>query len=666
MFLNCNKKSTSDSIKAKNENIDILLTKSYDAKLSKNLRIKYADELYSILKVDKNDSLHRYYYFKLSDRYYNLKEYDKYISVCRDLNQLSEESKDSANIAKSLQYIGDYHYNMFNNDSAYYYYSKAEKTYSKLKVKNDVNRLKLYKANILFYEKDFTGCEIAIVDILKNAKIGNDTRLVYDCYITLGNALEGLNNSVNALEYYNKAFEITPDLKTDPQYLILKAQAYNYIGKVYQKQENYSKSIEYFKKGLEFDDFKKTLPFLYANLINNLGYSNLKLGNESSIFQLNEGLKIRESLKNTLGIVSSKINLSEYYLDKKDTVGALANIIEAKQKAHANKIFEDELKALQLLTKIDPKNDSFYNNRFIKLTDSLQNNERATRNKFARIEFETDEITSQKNNIEAEKNKISYQRWVILGFGLFAILIIGLLYYVKSQHSKNKELQFEKAQQKSNEDIYQLMLDQQSKIDEGRQEEKKRISQELHDGVMSKLTSTRLNLFILSKKTDEETIKKCLIHIAQIQNIEKEIRQISHNLAQDIFVGKDSFKIIIEALFESQKDISKTNFHLEIDKHINWDSIDVAIKMNIYRIFQENLQNINKYAKAKNSNANIVQHDDHIQIDITDDGVGFDVEKTKEGIGLKNMLARINTLDGKIKIISKKGKGTHINLIIPI
>ena len=110
MFLNCNKKSTSDSIKAKNENIDILLTKSYDAKLSKNLRIKYADELYSILKVDKNDSLHRYYYFKLSDRYYNLKEYDKYISVCRDLNQLSEESKDSANIAKSLQYIGDYHY----------------------------------------------------------------------------------------------------------------------------------------------------------------------------------------------------------------------------------------------------------------------------------------------------------------------------------------------------------------------------------------------------------------------------------------------------------------------------------------------------------------------------------------------------------------------------
>ncbi|WP_309608283.1 tetratricopeptide repeat protein [Flavobacterium sp.] len=666
LLFNCNKKKESNGTVLGEDKIDTLFTKANNFKIEKTKRILYADKIINLLGKKDNDSLTRNHYFKLSDTYYNLGENEKNLQVSRMVYNMSKNRQDVLGVAKALYYIGDYHYSRFKNDSAYYYYTKSEKTYLSYDVNYDVLRIKYYKANILFFEKDFLGCETAIIEILKNRKIKNNTRLVHDCYITLGNALEGLNNSENALEYYNKAFEITSKLQDDPQYLMLKAQAYNYIGKVYQKQKNYSKSIEYFRKGLEFDDFKKTLPFLYANLINNLGYSNLKMGNESSIFQLNEGLKIRQALKNTLGIVSSKINLSEYYLDKKDTLKAFANITEAKKQANSNKIFEDELKALQLLTKIDPKNDSFYNNRFIKLTDSLQNNERATRNKFARIEFETDEITIQKNNIEAEKNKISYQRWVILGFGVFIVLVIGLLYLAKSQHSKNKELQFEKAQQKANEDIYQLMLDQQSKIDEGRQEEKKRISQELHDGIMSKLTSTRLNLFVLSKKTDEETIKKCLVHIAEIQNIEKEIRQISHNLAQDIFLGKDSFKIIIESLFESQKDISKTNFHLEIDNHINWDSIDVAIKMNIYRIFQENLQNINKYAKAKNSNANIIQHDDHIQIDITDDGVGFNVEKTKEGIGLKNMLARVNTLDGKIKIISKKGKGTHINLIIPI
>ena len=55
-----------------------------------------------------------------------------------------------------------------------------------------------------------------------------------------------------------------------------------------------------------------------------------------------------------------------------------------------------------------------------------------------------------------------------------------------------------------------------------------------------------------------------------------------------------------------------------------------------------------------------------IHLSIKDDGIGFNKEISIEGIGLKNMLARVNTLDGKIKIISKKGNGTHINLIIPI
>jgi signal transduction histidine kinase len=401
-------------------------------------------------------------------------------------------------------------------------------------------------------------------------------------------------------------------------------------------------------------------------LINNLAYSKFKLGDKSALFMLNEAFKIRYNSRNIPGIVSSKINLSEYYLAQSDTVKALLYINEARQKAHENKIFEDELKALELLVKIDPKKDSYYNDRFIKLTDSLQNNERATRNKFARIEFETDEITNQKNHIEAEKNRISSQRWIITGFSAFVIIVIVLLYIAKIQRSKNRELQFEQEQQKANQEIYQLMLDQQSKIDEGRQTEKKRISQELHDGVMSKLTSTRLNLFILSKKTDEETIKKCLLHIAEIQNIEKEIRSISHDLSNDIFSGKDSFKTIVEALFDEQKDILQANCQLEIDHEISWESIESTTKMHLYRIFQESLQNIHKYAKAKNIGATITKQDGKIHIAITDDGVGFDVKKMREGIGLKNMQSRMRIVQGNIEVQSSKGKGTQINLVIPL
>lgn len=665
LFSSCNQNKKSQALSPNDDNIDTLLSRSYNFKLDKGQRDKYTNQVLLVLNNQKNDSLTRAYFFKLAARYYNLNESEKYLKTCRKIYAFSQESKDSLSIAKSLQYIGNYHYSKFTNDSAYYYYNKAENTYLHLKNNENINRLKLYKANILFYEKDFSGCEAAVINILKTIKNKNDIRLLYECYITLGNALEGSNNRKQALIYYNKANEVSNQLKDDSQYLSLKAQTYNYLGRVFQEENKYKKATYYFEKALGFSNFRNNEPLLYANLVNNLGYSKFKLHDKSAFSYLNKALQIRDSLNNIPGIVSSKINLSEYYFNNNDKKKAFLFSTQAKTLAHNNKIFEDELKSLELLAKIDVKNVSFYNNQFMKLTDSLQNNERKTRDKFARIEFETDEILNQKKNIEVEKDKMSSQRWIILGFSLFFILIIALLYLAKVQHAKNKKLQFEQEQRKANEDIYQLMLDQQSKIDEGRQAEKKRIAQELHDGIMSKLTSTRLNLFILSKKTDEETIKKCLLHIADIQNIEKEIRAISHDLNKDVFAAKESFKTIVTTLFDDLKTISEINSHIEIDEDINWETIEASTKMHLYRIFQEAIQNIRKYAKANIVSAHISKDENHIHIEINDNGIGFNTKKAKSGIGLKNIQSRATMISGTLNIKSSIGKGTQINLIIP-
>ena len=650
-----------------NNKLQSLFDDSYNIKLDEKLRLKKADEIFKIIKTKKNDTLNRYFYLKLADRYYNLKEGIKFYQISKIALELASVSKDSIKIIKSFKNLGDYfYYYKFLSDSAYFYYVKAEKINEKVDFKIDLSYIKFNKANILFFEKDYAGCEIAIINILKTAIKKNDYRLIYDCYITLANALEGLNDFEKALEYYNKAFDITKKLENDSQFLSLKSQTYNYIGTAYNKNKSYRKAISYFEKGLNTSKSQNLEPFLYANLINNLAYSKFKLGDKSAINQLNEAFKILDSLKNIPGIVSSKINLSEYYLYQKDTLKALTFSIEAKVLAHKNNIFEDELKTLELLAKIDPKNNETYNNRFIKLTDSLQNNERATRNKFARIEFETDEILNEKNTIEVEKDKISSQRWLILGSSLLVLIIGGLLYFTKMQHSRNKVLEIEKEQQKANEAIYQLMLDQQSKIDEGRNVEKKRISQELHDGIIGKLASVRMNLFVLSRKNDDETIKNCLVHVEKIKGIENEIQAISRDLAKDIFLSQDSFNIIIEELFKNQVFVSNLDYTLYIDEKINWENVASTTKMHLYRIFQESLQNIFKYAEAKNINAKISKVDNQIEIEIADDGKGFDVSKSKDGIGLKNMKSRSDLIIGELKIVSNKDIGTNIMLVLPI
>ena len=88
-------------------------------------------------------------------------------------------------------------------------------------------------------------------------------------------------------------------------------------------------------------------------------------------------------------------------------------------------------------------------------------------------------------------------------------------------------------------------------------------------------------------------------------------------------------------------------------------------KINIYRIIQESMQNIYKHANAKVIKISISVQKNVICIDIIDDGVGFDTNKSKKGIGLKNIASRIEEIDGKITYTSQSGDGTVVNVKIP-
>src|SRR5690606_32739848 len=291
----------------------------------------------------------------------------------------------------------------------------------------------------------------------------------------------------------------------------------------------------------------------------------------------------------------------------------------------------------------------------IKLSDSLQTQERNTRNKLARIEFETDQIIIEK---EAITNKLS--NMVLISLIVFSIG--SLLYVILYLRSRQKQLVFAHEQQQANEKIYQIMLEQQAKIDEARASEKKRIARELHDGVMNKLASTRLNLFVLNKRKDEATIEKCLPHINEIQNIEKEVRGIAHELTAETYTN-NNFKNVLTDFLNNQKELFDAQLVYEIDDSIPWETIDAKIKMNIYRILQEALYNANKYAEAETINVFFNLENNKLLVEISDNGKGFDSNKKKKGIGIKNMIERAQDMKATFEIISKPRKGTKISLI---
>ncbi len=110
---------------------------------------------------------------------------------------------------------------------------------------------------------------------------------------------------------------------------------------------------------------------------------------------------------------------------------------------------------------------------------------------------------------------------------------------------------------------------------------------------------------------------------------------------------------------------SNIDFEVDIDSEINWEVVESAVKMELYRILQEALQNTVKHAKAKNVSIRMKPTTDGILVEIRDNGIGFDTENIKRGLGLKGMESRVRKIGGSLLISSQPEKGTLIRLEVP-
>lgn len=648
-----NNKSKVDSKK----DIIYLIEKSESKNFNPAKIEKYLDSAYQKLLLKKNDSVTRNLYFQTALKYYEQNSLDKYLIVTKKINELAIEQNDSTHIAKSLYYLGDYYEAKTQLDTAFNYYNQSGKIYKQLNDTLNYGNLSLFKTGILYDVGNFDEGEIQGINALKLFSKIKNKRLVYESNVIIALCLKELNNYEKALEYFRVALNLLDQLENEkfPIEKILKSRiaCYNNMGRVYEKMGKYNEAVSLYKTGLKTKDLKQNYPKLYAMLLNNFGYSKMKLGKTQGVEDLLlESLRIRDSLKTLPGIVASKIKLGEYYLYKKDTSKALIYLKESLDLAYKIKSNSDILQALKLLTKNDSKNKIYYSNLYIKVSDSIQNVERLTRNKFARIAYETE-------TIEEQNQKLSKRNTYISSIAIALIFVFGIIFIFYRLKTKNKELLSTQKQQAANEKIYQLMLQQQSETEKARAEERNRIAMELHDGIVNSIFTTRFNLLQLEATANEK--KEQLVK--ELEKAENEIRRVSHDLTQNLLFEDKTLPEILTNLIDAQKNQYNTKFDLSVDKYINWSTITSANKIHIYRIIQEAIQNTNKYSKAEKCFVMLLKTGDKMTIRIWDNGIGFNSEKVKYGIGLKNIKDRTKTLNGELKITSNKPNGTTIEII---
>ncbi len=202
-------------------------------------------------------------------------------------------------------------------------------------------------------------------------------------------------------------------------------------------------------------------------------------------------------------------------------------------------------------------------------------------------------------------------------------------------------------------------------IIQAQEDERYEIGAELHDNVCQLLTTSQLGLYMLEGKLDEASKKWYDQSLELIIRSLKEIRNLSHRLAPAFFDDTkiaDSFSSLISTF--NINDAYQLNVH--IDEELNSIKIGVDLHLNLFRILQEQLRNIQKYAEASEINIDVKHFDNHIMMSIADNGKGFDKNQSFDGIGFANMKRRMDLFCGFLEINSTPGNGCHIFLKVPL
>lgn len=197
------------------------------------------------------------------------------------------------------------------------------------------------------------------------------------------------------------------------------------------------------------------------------------------------------------------------------------------------------------------------------------------------------------------------------------------------------------------------------------EDERYEIGGELHDNVCQILAMSKINLDLLKSFVE---LSKIPFFDACINNLSLalcEIRNLSHRLAPS-FYNNSTLEGTFEKLINTFNIEEKIEIQYYFDKRINEYQITLEIQLNIYRILQEQMRNIQKYAKATSIKVGMFVVNENFRMRIWDNGIGFNPDGVKGGIGFANIKRRTELFSGKFEIESSNGAGCTIFIDIPL
>ena len=601
-------------------------------------------------------------------------------------NQILIQHDDTNKVLKLIK-IGS-EYSNINNDTALSLFETAHQISLKLGYKEGEVRAKQKIGNTYYLQNNFLKAESFFKEALEKAIENDFKKLIATGYRARGKLAHERGNFAEGVLLLQKALLIHKGMNDSTNI----ASVLNRISVFYRESKDIDSALFYNNQAIAASivlNNKKLIGRSYRNLAIIYTITNELNKAESFFIKALDLQSIHSREKELLftkyqyGILLLKQKKYDLAIDILNTckertrkigiLKQLPHIYEKLSLAYSgNRQYKEayqsaiEFHNLSEILRYEKENQREMEENQREMEENQREMEEETRNK---IISEREKATILEEKILKEKaNQI---KQTILIIALIIALIISIFL---SRISKKKSIETALLKQKTI--AGKEIIDQYEKIDEW-------IAQELHDNIGGSIAAIRLQMLETLDviKEQEEEIRKQdkeifemdlnkLNHLIETRSEEiehlnevyKNIRNLSHNLAPVSFVGGKFVSLLQEKISTIFPKSIRHSIVIEPEKELIQITDD--LKFNVYRILQNLASNIVRHSKAKNSKIKVLGGESHLTILVEDDGIGFD-PKTKHGLGLDLVQKRVLLFDGEIDIDSQINKGTTTTIMIP-
>ena len=603
------------------------------------------DSLVQLLNKDKNDTNKVIHLYKLCRLYKNETRYDSALCFGNSALQLAKELTYQKGIASSYNNLGVIYDDQGNYARALENYFNALKTfeiagdkYGMATTYNNIGIINYEQAQQPFNDslatrKNYQSALHYYSLSLNIRETLGDKHGIADCYTNIGVIHDELGNLAEALVNYFKSLKIRQELNDK----LGMESCFTNIGIVYDEKAAtlhnkdsvgicYASALDYYSKSLAIAQETGDKKGIIASL-NNIGIVYKKSDQlQRALDYFNKALL---SAKET----NSKTAIKEVYKNLSDLFTEMG----------------DYKNAYNYFTLYSQTKDSLFNSASNKQIAEMQA-KYATEKKEREIQSQALVLSEQKQQLNNNKFLIA----VLLG-GAVLLLFISWILITKNKIRQKEIIKTE------------LLRQQELRtraIIETQENERKRIAQDLHDGIGQTLAAIKMNLSSKSKKLSKENQDLADQTILSIDNAYSEVRTLSHSMMPRSLKESGLAEAIEDLL---AKTFSNSNIKYTFEKD-NSFPLNEQISIGLYRVLQELLNNIIKHAHATELSVHLHKTKENIILMAEDNGIGIRTGQNTErtGIGMANIEARVQAMNGNFSITKNGPKGTVAVIRIPI